>query len=56
MIVVFPDHAHLLLHVKCKAETAVLANDYSKSLDVCAFAHSHPKLLGAQRLSGNVHV
>ena len=43
-----------MLNVKRK--TAVFAYKYSKCLDVCAFAHSHPKLLRAQWLSGNVHV
>ena len=43
-----------MLNVKRK--TTVFAYKYSKCLDVCTFAHSHPKLLGAQWLSGNVHV
>ena len=40
-----------MLNVKRK--TAVFAYKYSKCLEVCAFAQSHPKLLGAQWLSGN---
>ena len=52
VIVVFPDHAHLLLHVNCEAFK------YSKGLDVpvCASTYSHKKLLGAHLLSGRVHI
>ena len=56
MIVVFPDHAHLLRMLNVKKKTAVFAYKYSKCLDVCASANSHPKFLGAQWLSGRVHV
>ena len=42
-----------MLNVKWK--TAVFAYKYSKCLDVCASANSHPKFLGAQWLSGIVH-
>ena len=34
VFVVFPDHAHLLLHVYLKRETTVFAYKYSKGLDV----------------------
>ena len=58
VIVVFPDHAHLFLHVECEAEIGSFCIKYNKFLDVpiCASAYSHQKLLGAQRLSGSVHV
>ena len=54
VIVVFPDHVHLLV----KREATVFAYKYSKGLDVpvCASTHSHHKLLGAQWLNGRVHI
>ena len=41
-----------------KREATVFAYKYSKGLDVpvCASTHSHQKLLGAQWLSGRVHI
>ena len=41
-----------------KQEATVFAYKYSKGLDVpvCASTHSHQKLLGAQWLSGRVHI
>ena len=58
VILVFPNHAHLLLHVNCEAGNDIFVYKYSKGLDVpvCASAHSHQKLLGAQWLSGKVHI
>ena len=58
VIVVFPDHAHLLFHVNCEAETTVFAYKYSKGLEVpvCTSTHSHQKLLREQWLSGRVHI
>ena len=58
MIVVFPDHALLFMHVECGAENGSFCIKYNIGLDVpiCASAYSHQKLLGAQWLSGSVHV
>ena len=49
VIVVFLDHARLLLHVNCEAGSDSFAYKYSKGLDVPVYAstHSHQKLLGA---------
>ena len=49
VIVVFPDHAHLLLHVNCEAKATAFAYKCSIGLDVpvCASTHSHQKLLGS---------
>ena len=54
VIVIFPDHANLLLHVNGTRKTADFAYKYSKGLDVaiCASVHSHHKVLGVQWFSG----
>ena len=38
VIVVFPDHTHLLLHVNCEAEATVFAYKYSKGMCFYTFS------------------